>query len=141
MKILTVVILIFIVTTQQIFSDSIKSANSNDYIDCAAFYMSVLEVSKYMSNEYVKIEEELTGRINFYLKTAAIYDNIKELTPQMKQMYLDKSNEFTKNAHKMLQGKNKMEYPHYVDRRMEECKDMLNINYKRLLQNQGLKID
>lgn len=118
----------------------VTSANANDYVDCAAFYASVLASVTIMGNADKEKTDVLKERVNFYLKTATIYSGSGSLTADMQNRFLSKNKEYSSGAYRMLKDSDKEIYPKYVDSRANECKDMLNVNMMPLLEKQGVEV-
>ena len=119
----------------------IISADENDYVDCAAFYMSVLSYLTLVGKASETEKASTKQRVDFFLKTAVIYSGEKSVTPDMQRRFLSKNNEYSSASHKMFTGTDKETYPNYVASRINECKDMLNINMKSLVEKQGIKTE
>ena len=119
--------------------NKVTSADTNDYIECAAFYTSASASLKLLGAENNKITL-LKERSAFYLRTAIIYNEPKLQTSEIKSQFLIKNKEYTASAFKMLNGSDKEIYPSYMDAKISECKDMLNINMMALIKKQGIQV-
>ena len=117
----------------------ITKADAGDYVDCAAFYASVITSLTTQGTLDEARQISLSERGNFYLETAKIYDGVTELSLDMKSRFSTSNKEYVASAYSMLKDPDKDVYSNYVDARISECKTMLDINSKVLLQKQGLK--
>jgi hypothetical protein len=117
----------------------ITKADAGDYVDCAAFYASVITSLTTQGTLDEARQISLSERGNFYLETAKIYDGVTELSLDMKSRFSTANKEYVASAYAMLKDPDKDVYSNYVDGRINECKAMLDINAKVLLQKQRLK--
>ncbi|RYY01281.1 MAG: hypothetical protein EOO53_18550 [Gammaproteobacteria bacterium] len=117
----------------------ITKADAGDYVDCAAFYASVITSLTTQGTLDEARQISLSERGNFYLETAKIYDGVTELSLDMKSRFSTSNKEYVASAYSMLKDPDKDVYSNYVDARISECKAMLDINSKVLLQKQALK--
>jgi len=134
--------IIFLISSSNIFAaegKKIAKADAGDYVDCAAFYASVITSLTTQGTLDEARQISLSERGNFYLETAKIYDGVTELSLDMKSRFSTSNKEYVASAYSMLKDPDKDVYSNYVDARISECKAMLDVNSKVLLQKQALK--
>ena len=142
MKSKIIIATIFSVLSLHVYSTDVKKitkADAGDYVDCAAFYASVVTSLTTQGTLDEAREVSLKERGNFYLETAKIYDGTTELSLDMKSRFLTANKDYVASAYTMLKDPDKDMYSNFVDARISECKAMLDINAKVLIQKQGLK--
>jgi len=139
-KFLAITFLIVSSTAFAIDSKTITKVNAGDYVDCAAFYASVVTSLAAQGTLDEAREISLNERGNFYLETAKIYDGTTELSLDLKSRFSTKNKEYVAAAYPMLKNPDKNVYSNFVDARINECKAMLDANAKLLIQKQNLKI-
>lgn len=131
--------LIFSFASFEVEAKNITKADAGDYVDCAAFYASVITSLTTQGTLDEAREISLKERGNFYLETAKIYDGVTELSLEMKSRFSTANKEYIASAYSMLKDPDKDVYANFVDAHINECKAMLDINAKVLLQRQGIK--
>ena len=119
-------------------SDKITKADANDYIDCATFYTSNLSAMQVIGKADDKFNADSKERINFYFNTAKIYNGSKEVTSEMKERFLSSNKQYTALASSLLRKGWSEEYSIFVEKRINECKSMLNVNMNLLVKQQKL---
>src|SRR6187402_2977404 len=105
MKSKITVTLLFLTLSANIFAAETKKitkANAGDYVDCAAFYASVVTSLAAQGGLDEAREISLNERGNFYLETAKLYDGTTELSLDLKSRFSTKNKEYVAAAYSLL---------------------------------------
>jgi len=143
MKSKITVTLLFLTLSANIFAAETKKvtkANAGDYVDCAAFYASVVTSLAAQGGLDEAREISLNERGNFYLETAKLYDGTTELSLDLKSRFSTKNKEYVAAAYSLLKDPDKDVYSKFVDTRINECKAMLDVNAKALMKKQNSRV-
>lgn len=121
---------------------AIAKADDTDYLDCAALltaHMALLQKLKYDDQ---KVLVDLGERVKFFIKTAQLYRGSEILTKEMQEYYVSANRKHSSKVYQMMfVEKNSEKYLQYFTERNDACQDMINVNFKLLLERQGMDLN